>query len=85
MFFIVKQHQLTCSLLGVSSRECRAAEIARLYVQKRVSGHKIWLPSPIISLSAGSIPVIFSSLSLPEKKVSSFTSASYLLCGQTPQ
>ena len=49
---------------GVSSRECRAAELARLYVQTRVSGHKIWLHSRITSLSAGSVPVVFSSLDL---------------------
>ena len=61
-FFILKQHQLACSLLRVCSRECRAAELARLYVQSRVSGNKIRLPSRITSLSAASVPVIFSSL-----------------------
>ena len=49
---------------GVRSRECRATELARLYVQTRVSGHKNWLYSCITSLSAGSVPVIFSSLDL---------------------
>ena len=60
--YIVKWHQLACSLFGVSSRECRAAELAKRYVQTRVSGYKIWVYSRITSLSAASVPVIFSSL-----------------------
>ena len=57
--FILKQHEVACSRLGVSLWRNCAVKLARLYIQSRVSGHKIWLHSRIKSLSAGSVPVIF--------------------------
>ena len=58
VLFIMKQLQLANCSLELACGEFCAAKLARLYVQTRVSGHKILLCSRITSLTAVSVPVI---------------------------